>query len=90
MKRGPAALLGVLAIAAAACSQPPYSQIEDEFRREHPGSEVLSVGPGEGDSRHVYVHIRYRDAETNHEREQACLWQRIDRKWTKAGYCQTT
>jgi hypothetical protein len=90
MKRGLAALLSVLAIAAAACSEPPYSQIEDDFLREHPGAEVLSVGPGEGDSQHVYVHIRYGDAETKREREQSCLWQRIDQTWMKAGHCQTT
>lgn len=90
MNKGLTTLLGALAIGGAACSGPPYTQIKEEFVREHPGAEVLSVGPGEGDSQHVYVQIRYRDAETKSERKQSCLWRRLDRTWAKIGYCETT
>ena len=90
MKTPHSPLLCALAIAVAACTELPYSQIKEEFVREHPGAEVLSVGPGEGDSEHVYVHIRYGDAATKSERQQSCLWRRIDRTWTKAGFCEIT
>ena len=86
----PAVVLGALALAVGACSEPPYDRIAEEFRRSHPGVDVLSVGPGEGDSEHVYVHVRYRDPQTWSERQETCLWRRIDAKWTKTGQCKVT
>ena len=79
-------LLAVMLLVA--CSQPPYDEIEAEFVRAHPDVEVLSVGPGEGDSGNVYVHVRYLRGEREHE--EVCLWQWLEGRWTKTGYCSTT
>jgi hypothetical protein len=37
----------------AGCSGPDESSVRREFERTRPNAEVVSLGPGEGDSDHV-------------------------------------
>ena len=67
---------------AAACSGPHDETVRAEFLRAHPGARVESVGAGEGDADHAYVHVRYRAAGDSALREAVWLYVRqADGSW---------
>jgi hypothetical protein len=51
----------IVVLLLGACGGPTDETVRAEFRREHPKARVISAGPGEGDSHHVYYHIRFRE-----------------------------
>jgi hypothetical protein len=83
MKRYKAILYFVaFLLLAASCGGPSNDEVKREFLKEHPNAIVLSIGPGEGDSGNVYMHIKYRLPGNNEEMEDEWLYQDLGgKKW---------
>jgi hypothetical protein len=68
----------------AGCSGPDESSVRREFERTRPNAEVVSLGPGEGDSDHVYYHIRYRLPSDSAVQEEEWGYRKArDGRWTR-------
>jgi hypothetical protein len=65
----------VLLLCAVACSEPRAADVRAEYLRAHPGSQIVSAEPGEGDFSAVYYHVRYRAPGDSAVREE--IWQYI-------------
>ena len=87
MNRGVPRLLRLTAVTvallatAAGCGSPNAKQVAEMFLKENPMYTVIWVGPGEGDSDHVYMHIRYRRPDTSAECEVVWAYRSAQPKW---------
>jgi hypothetical protein len=71
-----------LAMLLGACSSPDEERVRAEFINEYPGVAVISAGPGEGDSDHVYYHVRFRQPPDTTVREVVWGYRRTSgRQW---------
>jgi hypothetical protein len=74
--------LALVILAVGGCSEPSGDAVRADFIREHPRAAVISAKPGEGDSEHVYYHIRFREPPDTTTR--VMIWayrQAADGKW---------
>jgi hypothetical protein len=67
---------------ATSCGGPSNDEVKKEFLKEHPNAVILGIGPGEGDSGNVEIHIKYRLPGNDTEMEDVWLYQDLGgEKW---------
>jgi hypothetical protein len=71
----------VLLATAGGCGSPNTKHVTEVFLKENPTYTVISVSPGEGDSDHVYIHIRYRRSDTPAECEVVWAYRSAQPEW---------
>ncbi len=72
----------IFLLLASSCGGPSEHEVKNEFLKEHPDAVILDIGPGEGDSGNVYMHIKYRLPGKNKEMEDVWLYQDLGgEKW---------
>ncbi len=52
----------LLALLLSGCDAPGDDRVRSDFLKEHPSSEIVFIGVGEGDSDTAYYVIRYKNA----------------------------
>jgi hypothetical protein len=52
--------LFLIVLLVGGCDGPTEGRVRADFLAQHPGAEVVSATPGEGDSDHVHYHVRFR------------------------------
>jgi hypothetical protein len=72
----------MMALFLAACGEPTEEAVRANFLQEYPRAVIASAVPGEGDSDHVYYHVRFRQPPDTTLREVVRGYQRTSaRQW---------
>ena len=67
----------------AGCAGPDLDDVAQTFRSEHPTAAVTTLGVGEGDDQHAYVHIRFRATDGVGVCEVVWGYCRTGSRWTR-------
>lgn len=73
--------LPLLALALTGCSGPDDQQLRADFLTMHPGCELESFDPGEGDHDNVYIQFTYTCRPAKIILRSEVLYQRHDGQW---------
>lgn len=77
----PKKFLPVLALALIGCSNPTDQQLRADFLTLHPGCELDSSVPADGDLDHVYIEFTYTCRPAKAVLKAEALYQRHDGRW---------